>query len=170
DRKAATTVLSYPAASAGTAAKTNNDSTVAKYMSSDKSFSISGQTSVDFHAGVYYFKNFTATGGTVINANIDGPVTIYVTGNFTLTGGSSAYQGKSQNLKIVMVNPSTTATLTGNSDIYADLYAPLSKVTVTGTADYYGQMVGKSLTLSGSGQIHCDESMTGNKRKIVTVK
>ena len=69
-----------------------------------------------------------------------------------------------------MLNSSTSATLTGNTDIYADLYAPLSKVTLTGTSDFYGQMVGKSLTLNGDGQIHCDESMTGNKRKIVTVK
>ena len=162
--------LVYPAPTAGTARTSNNNVTVSKYLSPNGSFSITGNSVVDFHAGVYYFKDFSATGGTVINANIDGPVTIYVTGDFTLTGGSSAYQGKAQNLKIVLLNPSTTATLTGNSDIYADLYAPLSAVKLTGTADYYGQMVGKSLTLSGNGQIHCDESMAGNKRKIVTVK
>src|SRR2546430_8409617 len=51
--------LVYPAPSAGNARISNNNNTVAKYMSADKRFSITAQTVVDFHAGVYYFKNFS---------------------------------------------------------------------------------------------------------------
>ena len=73
-------------------------------------------------------------------------------------------------MKIVLLNSSTSAVLTGNTDLYADLYAPLSDVTVTGTADFYGQMVGKTLTLPGSGQIHYDETLNTPKRSVVLVK
>jgi Flp pilus assembly protein TadG len=170
ERKELSQPLVYPAPDAGAARTVNNDSSVAKYMSANKDFTINGNASVDFHTGVYFFRNFTATGGAVINANIDGPVTIYVSGDFTLTGGSDVYQGKAQNLKVVLLNPSTSVKLTGNTAIYADLYAPLSNVTYTGTADFFGQMVGKSLTLTGNAGIHYDESMTGSKHKIVTVK
>jgi hypothetical protein len=169
-REPITAPLVYPPPSAGNASTSNQNSSVAKYLSADRSFTISGQNQVDFRKGVYYFKNFSATGGAVINANVDGPVTIYITGNFTLTGGTSAYNGDAQSLKIVLLNASTSAVLTGNSDLYADLYAPLSDITITGTADYYGQMVGKTVTLSGSGQIHYDENLNSPKRKIVTVK
>jgi hypothetical protein len=170
DTTALTQALSYPAPDAGTASTTNSDSSVAQYMTADNSFGVTGKTTIDFHAGVYYFKNFSATGGAIINANIDGPVTIYVTGNFTLTGGSSAYQNQPQNLRIVALNPSTNVTLTGNSDIYANVYAPLSSVAVIGTADFYGQVVGKTVALSGNGQIHIDDSMTSVKHRIVTVR
>jgi hypothetical protein len=39
------------------------------------------------------------------------------------------------------------------------VYGPKTDVIRSGTADYYGSMVGKSLTLSGSGGIHADESL-----------
>ena len=123
-----------------------------------------------FHAGVYYFYDFTASGGTIINANIDGPVTIYVENSFTLSGGSSVYQGKAQNLKVIVLNSKSSVTLSGNSDIYVDVYAPLSDITISGTGALYGSILGKTVTLSGRAGVHYDESGSSQVRKIITVK
>jgi hypothetical protein len=161
--------LSFPNPDAADAKFVNNNASVADFVKNG-SFSVSGNCTIDFHAGVYYFHDFSATGGAIINANIDGPVTIYVENSFTLTGGSSAYQAKAQNLKVVALNSGSSVTLGGNADIYIDVYAPLSDVTISGTGALYGDVVGKTATLSGRAGIHFDESSSTQTRKIVTVK
>jgi hypothetical protein len=39
------------------------------------------------------------------------------------------------------------------------LYAPQSAVTFTGTSDFYGWIVGKSITFKGTTNLHYDESL-----------
>jgi Flp pilus assembly protein TadG len=169
-RKPLTEPIVKPPAEAGTAEFINNNANVAQYIKNG-SFSISGQKTADFPTGVYYFQNFTASGGAKINANVNGPVIIYVAGDLTLTGGSSAYDGDAQNLQIILLNSGTKADFTGNSAIYVDLYAPLSKVTLSGTTDVFGQIVGKSVTITGSGYMHYDEKMTAPfVKKIMVVE
>ncbi len=159
-----------PPLSAGLAQFVNNNTAVSQYVK-DGSFSINGQSSVQFPAGVYYFQDFTASGGAKINASVSGPVTIYVAGNLTLTGGSDAYQGIAQNLQIILLNSHTSATFSGNSAIYVDLYAPLATVTLTGTTDIFGQLVGKTVTITGSGSVHYDEKMSAPfVKKIIVVQ
>jgi hypothetical protein len=163
--------LVKPPLSADVAQFINNNSLVQQYITKDGSFSISGQKSATFPAGVYYFQDFIASGGAKLDANANGPVTIYVAGDFTLTGGSDAYQGNAANLRIILLNAGTSASFSGKSAIYADLYAPLSTVTLTGTTDIYGQLVGKSVTLTGSGSVHYDEKMTAPfVKKIIVVR
>lgn len=159
-----------PPMTAGDAQTYNNNAAVAQFIKSS-SFNISGNKSASFPTGVYYFNDFTASGGSKINANVNGPVTIYVAGDLTLSGGSSAYQGNAQNLQFILLNSGSKVDFSGSAAIYVDLYAPLSKVTLSGTSDVFGQLVGKSVTISGSGYVHYDESMGApNVKKIVVVE
>ena len=49
--------------------------------------------------------------------------------------------------------------LESGNDFYGVIYAPTSPVTIDGSADLFGAVVGKTLTLTGSGRAHYDESL-----------
>jgi Flp pilus assembly protein TadG len=111
---------------------------------------------VDFPPGTYYLRNLTLHGGSSIG--ISGETRIYLTGNLDTAGGlilnSSA---DPNNLKILMTGG--TAKLTADSAFYGVLYAPNTDVTVGGSADLYGAIVGRTLSVNGSGNAHYDESL-----------
>jgi hypothetical protein len=50
--------------------------------------------------------------------------------------------------------------LTGNDGAAATFYMPLATTTVQGTADLYGAMLGKRITLQGTGNIHYDRKLS----------
>ena len=52
-----------------------------------------------------------------------------------------------------------TALVTSENDFYGVIYAPNTAVTIDGSADLFGAVVGKTLTLTGSGTGHYDESL-----------
>jgi hypothetical protein len=48
-------------------------------------------------------------------------------------------------------------TISGSSDLYAEVYAPQSDVTISGRGGFFGSVIGSTLTLSGSGGVHFDQ-------------
>ena len=50
-------------------------------------------------------------------------------------------------------------TLNGNADMNASLVAPYAAVTVSGDFDFFGGIVAKSFTATGSGKLHYDETL-----------
>jgi hypothetical protein len=115
----------------------------------------SNNSSVTLAPGTYYFNNFTATGGTI---NVSGPVTIYVAGTFNLTGNVDDGEVAS-NLAVNVLPTSTSVSFGGNSALYAEVYAPDTAVTGGGTGDFYGSVIGQTLSLGGTGAIHYDSSL-----------
>jgi putative adhesin len=82
-----------------------------------------------------------------------------VTGNFTQAGGSYIVNQsmKASNLEFYMTGGA--ANITSDTTFYGVIYAPNSDVTVNANGDFYGAVVGKTLSFSGSGLGHYDESL-----------
>jgi hypothetical protein len=108
-------------------------------------------------SGIYSVRNVTMNSTAVLN--ITGDVTLYVSGNMSLSGGVNVSGNQPGNFKIRMVTPNTSVSMTGNTALYADLYAPGSTVTIGGNGDFYGTVVGKTLSLSGRAGVHYDETI-----------
>jgi hypothetical protein len=120
-------------------------------------FLLDGSKTYDMPPGTYYFNDFTLQGQSVLN--IRGPTTIYVVGNMTRAGGTHVNNNTQipANLKILMTGG--TANVTSNNGFHGVIYAPQTAVTVDGDSDLYGAVVGRTLTITGSGSIHYDEAL-----------
>ena len=108
-------------------------------------------------AGTYHYTSLSisATGALATT----GEVTIYVSGAIDLGGGGVAGASSiPSNLKIYSTG-SVDVHVTGNSAMYAVIYAPNSSIELGGTGDIYGAVVGQVLNVSGNGAIHYDEAL-----------
>ena len=78
------------------------------------------------------------------------------------------------NLTIIMCpngsTPPGSMTISSNAALYADIYAPQSNITLSGTGDIYGAVVGKSITMSGTSNIHYDLSLSGSNGAVSLVE
>jgi hypothetical protein len=126
-------------------------------VDADGNFLLDGNKVIDMPPGTYYFNDFILAGQAQFH--VSGPTTIYVTGTLERAGGAIVTNPtkKPANMKFLMTGG--TANVTSENDFYGLIYAPNTAVTVDGSADYFGAVVGKTITLSGSGAAHYDESM-----------
>jgi hypothetical protein len=54
-----------------------------------------------------------------------------------------------------------TVTLKSGSNFLGAIYAPFSDVTIQANADLFGGFNGRSLTMSGGGNVHYDKALAG---------
>jgi Flp pilus assembly protein TadG len=134
-----------------------NNAAINKYLSGSGDFSMGKSRTYTLTSGIYSVRNVTMNSTAVLN--ITGDVTLYVSGNMSLSGGVNVSGNQPGNFKIRMVTPNTSVSMTGNTALYADLYAPGSTVTIGGNGDFYGTVVGKTLSLSGRAGVHYDETI-----------
>lgn len=120
--------------------------------------SLSGGTTKTLTTGSYVVTGITiGTGsGLVINNNA-GPVTLYVTGPISISGnGSITMTNPDPEQFAIYVTNTSTVTLNGSGQLYGLLYAPLSPVTLSGYSDIYGSLIGVTMTLKDSADVHYD--------------
>jgi hypothetical protein len=165
-----TSPLSYASVSLGTVTTNNNNANISPVNLNPvgNDFTLSGGGgSISIAGGTYYVNDFTVSGGTL---NFTGPVTLYVDGKLTISGNGVIVTAGSipANLSIQMAS-SSTATLSGGARIFAQVYAPDSAVTLSGSSGLAGQVVGKSVTMSGGATIYTDNSLSA-QIKVTTVK
>ena len=158
--------LNLPAVDVSTVAVTNDNDQIPwvpegkswrSLVDENGNFLLDGNNSIDLPPGTYYLHDVTLAGSAVLN--ITGPTTIYVTGNL-YRGGLVTVSNSEQapaNLRILMTGG--TAEVTSGNDFYGVIYAPNTAVTIDGSSDLYGAVVGKTLTMTGSGAGHYDESL-----------
>lgn len=104
---------------------------------------------------VYKTTNFPLNKSTTIT----GAVKIYVTGSLTLKGNTIITSNNlPANLQIFVVGTGPVS-MNGNTGFYAHLYAPQADIDIHGTPDFYGTMVGKTISFKGTSDIHYDESL-----------
>ena len=94
---------------------------------------------------VYTAGNVTVSGGGVLNANTQ-PRTFQLYGTDTFTPAAGQ-------------NPTQNITLSGNATLIGVAYAPNAAITLSGNAGTEGAVVGNSVTMSGNGSFHYDESL-----------
>jgi hypothetical protein len=118
-------------------------------------------------AGSYCFSSISeSSGGTL---KVTGPSTIYVTDLVNLGGGgilnATTIPGDLQLLSS-FVSSGNGVVLSGGSNAYMAVYAPDCGVKLTGGTDFFGSIVGGSITMSGNSGLHYDEALgtilTGN--------
>jgi hypothetical protein len=152
-RNAISSNIAWPTPSAGSYATSNDNGSVGLPTTGASASFSSGSFSVP--PGHYYLDSFTMDGGTL---NITGPTTIYMNGSLDISGGAfNVTSGHPGDLMIYMVKASTLS-ISGGSDIMADIQAPTSTVTISGIAHLYGRVIGKSLTITGT-DVHVDTSL-----------
>ena len=154
-----TAPLSYPPMSGSAARTSNNNASAGAYVNSSGDFSMSSDSVLSLPGGTYYFKSFMISSKAQLS--FTGPATIYCWGSFSLSGSCVTNGALPKNLTIVSCTgpngePPGDVSLSGESALYASVYAPLSGVTISGQADLYGSVVGRHVTLSGNGQIRYD--------------
>jgi len=133
----------------------------------------------------FVLNSWTMTGGTI---TIKGPCQIYINNNLKMSGDAKInIDGTSANGVVIWCNgdfdqqgtteintPKDPGALTINmtgantsldvsAQLAAHIYAPLSNVTLHGNAqnppaDFYGWIIGKTLTIMGNAELHYDES------------
>lgn len=151
--------LSYPNASAGSAATTNNDSAAGGYWnSSTNDLSLNGSGNLTLPGGVYYFRNISTQANSFLT--FTGPATVYVTGNVGMWGATTTSGNVPKNLNIQVVG-NGTVTVGNNASIYANIYAPQSNVTLSGSGAIYGSVLGWSINMTGTSNIYYDLSLPG---------
>jgi Putative Flp pilus-assembly TadE/G-like len=165
------TPLSLPPVDLGTAQTTNNNDAlptykppmsgwIKPYNSGTHDFSLLAGAAYTMPPGVYCFKDFKMVGGSILN--ITGKTTIYITGNLDRQGGAilTNLSQQANNLQIFMTGG--TAQISSDNDFYGVIYGPNTDITYSGSANYYGAMVGKTLTILGDAVGHYDESLDVN--------
>jgi uncharacterized protein YdeI (BOF family) len=119
------------------------------------SIKLSGSQTKTLDGSVYIFKDITLTGSSKII--FTSKCTVYVTGSIVMTGTTVAKDNDPANLKFIVIGTGKVS-LTGTSQLYANIYAPNSPITITGTGDIYGPLVGKTISLTGNAQIQSGPS------------
>ena len=154
------TAFTYPNASAGSYATTNNNSNIpSTYIDASRNVTVSGSQSLVLPGGVYYVNNFTTSGSGQIS--FTGPATIYATGQVDISGNAMATaQNIPDNLKID-VTSNSKVTISGNGTLYSEVYANQSDVTISGSGIVAGSIIGNTITDSGMHALYYDLSSAG---------
>ncbi|MGA2499298.1 MAG: pilus assembly protein TadG-related protein [Tepidisphaeraceae bacterium] len=119
-------------------------------------FCLAGVSRYTLSSGTYHYTNFSVA--SLATLTVSGTVTIYVDGNVTLGGTCNVFGNLPGNFNICMLS-NNSISLSGNSGLYANIYAPASAISISGDGDFFGAAIGSSLSLSGNGGIHYDESL-----------
>jgi hypothetical protein len=165
------TDLNLPAVDASGAALVNDNGLLERYrdpllpgwqdpINGAGDFRLTGGAVYTLPPGTYYFRNMTLVGGSVLN--ITGKTTIYLTGDLDRHGGA-AINNNTQlagNLTINMTGG--TATINSHDVFYGVIYAPNTDINFSGSADYFGALVGKTISVNGNATAHYDESLDVN--------
>lgn len=112
-------------------------------------------------------RNFTVTGTT-------GNVSIYLNGNLDTAGNTNANSTGTASRFRVYVIGNHSVNIQGNSDVRMWLYAPECTFDMNGGTNFWGSMVGKTVSFKGNSNIHYDESSGGpgqdNPFNVVLIK
>jgi hypothetical protein len=77
------------------------------------------------------------------------------------SGGVVNTTGKAEHLQIFSLSSSQGITLSGSTQAYMAIYAPKSPITFLGGSDFYGAVVGNTITDSSGTKMHYDVHISG---------
>jgi len=123
------------------------------------------------HVTMYVKGNFSMSGASKLIIPKGSSLTLIIKGVFDIKGGADIEtpdQGlTAEGNPVFAIYSSSSGTgiyIRGGIDsIYAAIYAPLTDVDISSHVDFKGSVLGKSVSLKGSGDIHYDEAL-GNAK------
>jgi hypothetical protein len=125
--------------------------------------SVTGGANLVLNAGIYEVNSISLTGNSTLTI-ASGPVVIRVQGDgqatpINLTGGAIANSTYvSSNLQFVY-GGTGNVTLNGGTTSSALVYAPNADITLNGNADFYGSIIGETVTVSGGARLVYDRAL-----------
>jgi MBG domain (YGX type)/YDG domain/Bacterial Ig-like domain (group 3)/Invasin, domain 3/Kelch motif len=128
--------------------------------------SVSGGTAVHFNKGNYNINSLTLSGNSILSVD-SGPVVINLAGAslsgsspaMDLTGGSIQNPGGNPAQLQFVYAGSRGINLSGGAAAFATVYAPLAFVNMSGGTDFFGSIIGGTVTGSGGTAIHRDTNL-----------
>lgn len=156
------------------------ESVRAKFLSLDRDVIMVDNVSVKGHIRiapnsnvVWFIKGDFEMGGQSTLTIPDGSsLMIIIQGSFTVGAGGEIYTpdvGLTEPDKLPVLSIFSdyvgdgVAIQGGTEDIYAAIYAPKTDVTVTSSADFMGAILGKTVSITGSGAFHYDAYLGESK-------
>lgn len=140
-----------------------------EYVFGMKSFSLSSNGNVTIQGGDVIFLvdgNFSIKGGSSMTIKDDSSLTLFVTGNFELGGGGNVFverHGLTSNghatFSIYSNKSGEAISISGSSEMYSVVYAPLATIDVQGSGAIYGSILGSYITGQGNPDFHFDEAV-----------
>ncbi len=127
---------------------------------------ISGGTTAHVSTGTYNINSLTLSGNSILYVD-SGPVIANLAGA-SLSGGNPAMDlsgGSIQNPSGIPANlqfaygGSNGVNLTGGSGSYAIVYAPNALINMSGGSDFFGSVIGSTVTYSGRTAFHYDRHL-----------
>jgi Flp pilus assembly protein TadG len=106
--------------------------------------------------GTYYFTSAKMSGQATLT--IGGPSELFVVGSGVFTGGGVTNPGQNP-ADLTIYSTGAELSLRGNAGFYGAVMAPATDVELTGTDDFYGTIVGRTVSMTGTADIHVDESL-----------
>jgi len=139
-------------------ASENQNHTLNKNAVRDGRLHVNGSQVITLEPGTYYFPQGIRMGGSS-EIRVTGPTRLIIGGDSVVTGrGIVNATNLAANLRIDVVDG--TATFTGNTSMYADIYGPTAALKIDGNAGFFGAAFGKSIELTGTASnIHGDEAL-----------
>jgi Tfp pilus assembly protein PilX len=138
-----------------------------RYNNANGTLTVTGNSTVDFPGGTYFFTQFTVLGGSTIN--FTGPVKIYVTESIDVGAGSHLLAARPSDVEIIvhpydMSNQASSGgdafiKINGGSSITWALYAPGATLDVGGGNQFFGAAIGKQIELQGGNYFHYDKAL-----------
>lgn len=115
--------------------------------------------SVSVPGGVYVFDTIDLSG--TAHINWEGPVTFYVRNAYKVSGSVTinTHANLPRNRVIYFLPTCKTATWTGSHSCVGELYAPDTDFTISGSAQLFGRIIAKSITLNSGSGMHYDEAL-----------
>ena len=160
--------LSYPNGNPSPYSNSNNDNNLIPkgcYSSSTRSLS-TGAKNFNVPAGHYVLKDLSV--GSSGSLTLTGAAVFYVYGTVDIKGTINTYQNLPQNFRLIMIpDPSTSAApgavkLASGGTMTALIYAPQSPITFSASFEFYGQVVGLTIDMTGGSNVHYDASQAKN--------
>ncbi|MFQ5805135.1 MAG: pilus assembly protein TadG-related protein [Phycisphaerae bacterium] len=117
---------------------------------------LNGNDNLTLAGGTYYFTSVSMAGQATLT--IAGPTTIYISGPAEFSGGGLT--NVSQNpADLLIYSTGATMILSGSAGFYGAVIAPSTDIALVGTGDYYGTILGRTLDMDGTANLHVDESL-----------
>jgi hypothetical protein len=119
----------------------------------------------DSYIEVWVTGNFTTAGNSSIVSKAGVHVTYHVAGNVAVSGSGFTNQSNIAANNIVnVISPAAgvtqTVTVSGNGTFIGAINAPGADFTISGSGSYSGALIGKTMNISGSADLHYDEALS----------
>lgn len=111
---------------------------------------------VTLPAGTYYLEELVIDNSARLE--FEGPVTLYIHNRMILIGKMKTFEDRPANCRLRMTGESQVV-ITDSNTFHFDLYAPRGRVEISGKGDIFGAIVGRTLHVTGSRNLHFDEAL-----------